>query len=195
MLPLPSLHKRAFTSSHEEGAALQTRVEYADILAKRVVFSRAHTVLCTSMLLAGLVEVLWILLPIGSGAGSLPEHPLFVLVEGYVTLGLLVEILLRAVLQRGEFCQKWSNVFDVTVAAISVLSSALFAAGLETPAEMLLGTVIVTARIVFRLLRLVSLSRGFRQQARAADRQLDVCLDHGGMKATESDDEADVIIR
>ena len=155
----------------------QNRSEYADILAKRVVFSRGHTILCTSMLIAGCVEVLWILLPMGSGVGSLPDHPLFLLVESYVTLGLLCEILLRLVLQRGSFCKRWSNVFDVSVAAISVVSSALFAAGLETPAEMLLGTIIVTARIVFRLLRLVSLSRGFRQQQYAADRKLDVCMD------------------
>lgn len=159
-----------------------SRVAYADILARRLVFSRVHTAVCATMLVAGVVEVLWILLTAisGSGGGGLPTHPLFIFIESYVTLGLLGEILLRVAMQRREFCRKSTNVFDVVVATVSVASSALFYAGMETPAEMLLGTIIIISRIVFRLMRLVSVSRGFRQTQLAADRKLDIDLDSAG---------------
>ena len=182
------LHKRLHaqgSSSNDEDEALFPRAdglssaEYADILAKRVVFSRAHVACTSSILFAGVVEVLWILLPINSGVAQLPDHPLFTLVEGYVTAGLVSEIVLRAILEgRREFCQKWSNVLDVGVAAVSLFTALLWAAGLESDGEVLLTEIIVTARVVFRLLRLLSLSRGFRQhQASADSRKLEVRWD------------------
>ena len=149
--------------------------EYLDIVAKRVVFSRAHVCLCTSILMASIVEVLWIVLPMHSASGQLPDHPLFTLVESYVTFGLVVEISLRAVLEKRAFCQKFSNVFDASVALISIASSVLFAAG---QGEKLVETIVVTARVVFRLLRLLSLSRSFRQQQQAlSQKHLEVRLD------------------
>ena len=137
------LHKRLHaqgSSSNDEDEALFPRAdglssaEYADILAKRCVFSQMRRVACTSSILfAGVVEVLWILLPINSGVAQLPDHPLFTLVEGYVTAGLVSEIVLRAILEgRREFCQKWSNVLDVGVAAVSLFTALLWAAGLES---------------------------------------------------------------
>lgn len=167
--------RRAVGASYETDDDSRA-MEYADILARRVVFSRAHSAVCTSMLAAGVVEVLWIVAH-SFRTSRLPDHPLFVVIESYVTLGLFGEILLRAAMQRREFCRKWANIFDVAVAGVSVVSSALFYAGLETPAEMLLGTIIVTARILFRLMRLVAVSRSLRENQRSADRKLDVCMD------------------
>ena len=171
--------KRATGAAHDEYEEDDRRIEYADILAKRVIFSRAHAVLCASMLVAGVVEVLWIFHELHSSTGErhLPEHVVFTVLETYVTIGLVGEIVLRLILQRQDFCLKWSNIVDVAVAAVSVISSALFAAGLETPAEMLLGTIIITARIVFRLIRLISVSKGWRQHQIAADKSLDISMD------------------
>ena len=175
---LKSAHKRS-TGAVQDDDEDDRRIEYADILAKRVIFSRAHAVLCASMLVAGVVEVLWIFheLRTSTGERQLPEHFAFAVLETYVTIGLVGEILLRVILQRKDFCLKWTNIVDVSVAALSVISSALFAAGLETPAEMLLGSIIITARIVFRLVRLISVSKGWRQHQLAADRSLDVSMD------------------
>ena len=159
---------RARSSSESSSSFSEMRHdEYFDILAKRVVYSRAHSCLCGTMILAGVAELSWILLPNG-GIGQLPEHPCFVLLETYVTLGLLVEIALRAVLQRRAFLQRWSNLFDCLVVLVSVLSSALFAAGLETPAEMAVLGLVVTGRVAFRLLRLLALTKTFQQHQQAA---------------------------
>jgi len=173
------LRRAAGAGGHEGKSAWHHRGEYVDILAKRVVFSRAHVCLCSSILVASVVEVLWILLPMHSASGQLPDHPLFTLVESYVTLGLVIEITLRALLEKRSFCRRWSNVFDVVVAAVSIASSALFVAGLANGlAEKLLETIVVTARVVFRLLRLLSLSRSFRQQrSSASQKHLEVRMD------------------
>ena len=186
------LHKRSQNATLDEDEDDQ-RIEYADILAKRVVYSHAHALVCASMLVAGVVEVLWILglLTVSTGASHLPDHPLFALLEIYVTLGLVGDILLRLVLQRRDFCRQCANIVDVGVASVSIVSLVLFEAGLETPTEMLLGTIIVTGRIVFRLARLIAVSKGWRQHQRAADRkldvQLDVCMDGGSSERLEWD--------
>ncbi len=57
-----------------------------------------------------------------------------------------------------------SSLFPSPVAAVSVLSSLLLAFGLETQSEMLLAEALVIGRVLFRLLRLVSLAKSFRQQ-------------------------------
>jgi len=178
LLPPPLLPpRRRHAAKDDDELLIEDHNEYVDILAKRVVFSRAFVCLSSSILVAGVIEVLWIVLPIRSGYGRVPNHWLFLVVEGYVTIGLIVEILLRAVLEKREFCSKWSNVFDVAVVAGSVASSVLYAAGLETEAEMLLGTIIVMVRVMLRLLRLLAGARGFRQQQQAAEKDLEVRMD------------------
>ena len=160
------------SSAHGDESAYD---EYVDIVAKRVLYSRAHTCVCSTMIIAGTIEVAWTLLP-HSGVGHLPHHPFFVFVEVYVTLGLLGELALRAALQRKDFCRRRVNLIDGTVALISVLSLVLYAAGLETPSEMLFAEVVVFARVAFRFLRCWSLTKNFKRQQQVADRQLDIVL-------------------
>ena len=149
--------------------------EYVDILAKRVIYSRAHTCLCGSMICAGTVEVAWTLLPHG-GIGHLPHHPFFVFVEVYVTLGLVGELALRAALQRRDFFRRRVNLIDGLVALVSVLSLVLFVVGLETPGEMMFAEAIVFARIAFRFLRCWSLTKTFQRQQQVANSKLDIVL-------------------
>ena len=71
-----------------------------------------------------MAQVAWIILPgPSSGFGQLPDSVLFTAVETYVTIGLVCELLLRAV-NGGirNFCRVKANVFDSVVAAVSVLS-------------------------------------------------------------------------
>ena len=117
-------HRVSDVSEQEAAADGTSSSEYVDILARRVVFSRTHTLLCTSVILAGVVEVLWILLPTpSSSVGRLPDHWLFGAVETYVTIGLLGELLLRLALQRRGFWRNRANLFDASVVGISLLSS------------------------------------------------------------------------
>ena len=88
------------------------RIDYVDVLAKHLLVSHAHTIACAAMIVASVIEVVWILLPHG-GVGRLPDHPVFVLVESYVTLGLLAETALRVVLQRRDFLR--SRATECTV--------------------------------------------------------------------------------
>lgn len=144
-------------------------------LAKRVVFSRTHTVLYSTVIAAGVWEVLWILLPTRtSGIGGLPDHWLFGAVETYVTLGLLGEIVLRLLLQRHDFWRSRANLFDAGVVGISLLSSLLYYAGAQTRIEALFAEVLVVARVVFRLLRLLTATKSLQRQQQAVDQKLEV---------------------
>ena len=170
MLRKPALEGSPSTSS-------TTAREYANILAIRLVHSRVHALLCGTVLCAGIVEVIWILHPDG-GVGQLPTHGLFVAVESYVTLGLVMELALRGGVQRADFCQRRSNWLDLAVAFISVLSLVLSAVGLETPAEHAFAEMLILGRVTFRLLRLAVVTRGLVRQRRTSDsRKLDIVLD------------------
>ena len=65
--------------------------EYIDILARRLAFSRFYTCFFISVIVAGIVEVLWVLSSDG-GVGQLPKDTSFVVVETYVTVGLALEL-------------------------------------------------------------------------------------------------------
>lgn len=67
-------------------------------------------------------------------------------------------------------------MFDSAVAAVSVSSSVLLATGLETPAELILAEGLVLGRIIFRLSRLLSISKSFQRQQQAAYRKLEINL-------------------
>ena len=151
-----------------------SRNEYIDILAKRVLYSRAYTGFYASLICAGVAEVAWILLPTSGGVGVLPKHGAFTMVECYVTVGLVLEMVLHAALQRHAFWRKPENYFDALVAAVSITSTVSLVSGVETRGEALFADLIVTSRVVFRLLRLLSITKSFQRQQLTADRKLDV---------------------
>lgn len=157
--------------------------EYASILAKRVLFSRAYTFFYTSLIVAGIVEAIFIFIPHG-GVGKLPRHPVFTLLEGYVTIGLVCEITLRALQQRHDFCRHRANILDAVVVVISLLASLLYALDLETRGEMLLADALVTTRVIFRLLRLISISKNYKSRVTRA-RELEVNLFDGADEGPE----------
>ena len=154
-----------------------SRNEYIDILAKRVLYSRAYTVFYASLICAGVAEVAWILLPTSGGIGVLPKHGAFTTVECYVTVGLVLEMALHAALQRHAFWRKLENYFDALVAAVSIVSTVSLVSGVETRGEALFADLLVTSRVVFRLLRLLSITKSFQRQQGAADRKLDIEFD------------------
>ena len=154
-----------------------SRNEYIDILAKRVLYSRAYTVFYASLICAGVAEVAWILLPTSGGVGMLPKHGAFTMVECYVTVGLVLEIALHAALQRRAFWRKPENYFDALVASVSIASTVSLVSGVETRGEALAADLLVTGRVVFRLLRLLSITKSFQRQQGAADRKLDIEFD------------------
>jgi len=164
------------TPPHKERSSHEPNMdEYVQTLAKRMVYSRTYAAFYLSVILAGIVEVVWILLPHG-GVGQLPDHILFTVVENYVTLGLLCDISMRAALQRRRFCREVANLVDTFVLTVSITTSVLMAIGRETEAELLVAEVLITVRVVFRLLRLRSITRSFQRQQAAADRKLEINL-------------------
>ena len=163
---------------------------YSQIVARRIAISQAHSCLCATVVGAGVVEILWILLPAGvvdpSAAGQPPDSALFAAIETYVTIGLICELALRMALQRGAFCAQRSNLLDLCVALVSVASSALYAAGLEGAVEMLVAEVLVTARVAFRLLRLLAVSKGLKRPSAGHELEIDLSDAGPGIRWTPS---------
>ena len=91
-----------------------------------------------------------------------------------MTLGLLGEIVLRLLLQRHDFWRSRANLFDAGVVGISLLSSLLYYAGAQTRIEALFAEVLVVARVVFRLLRLLTATKSLQRQQQAVDQKLEV---------------------
>eukprot|EP00967_Tisochrysis_lutea_P137922 scaffold248277_cov35-Tisochrysis_lutea.AAC.2 len=110
-------------------------------------------------------------------AGHLPTSSLFSAVETYVTLGLWAELGVRAAMQQRAFCAHRANWVDMAVAAVSLMTSLLILVGLETAAEMIVAEAVITTRVAFRLMRLVSISHAFHQQQQAAGHKLDLSID------------------
>ena len=158
----------------DAGSSALSRNEYIDILAKRVLYSRAYTIFYVSLICSGVAEVAWILLPTAGGVGILPQHGLFTVVESYVTAGLVLELALHATLQRRSFWLTLGNYLDAAVATVSVVSTISLVVGVETRSEALFADILVITRVVFRLLRLLTITKRFKRQQLAADRKLEV---------------------
>lgn len=165
------------SSTGSAGSSTLSRHEYVDILAKRVLYSRAYTGFYVTLIGAGLVEVVWILSPDGGGVGHLPHHGAFTVVESYVTVGLILELALRAALQRRLFWSQFANLFDLFVVIVSVFTTVLAVAGAETRSEALLADLLVTGRVFFRLFRLMTITKSFKRQQATSDQKLKVEFD------------------
>ena len=106
--------------------------EYASLLASRVFHSRSCGAFYASLLAASLTEIVWIMHPwVEDGVANCckiayPKSPVFFAVEVYLTVGLVLETVLRAVSQGATFCSDAGNVFDATVCCLSIVSFALF---------------------------------------------------------------------
>ena len=167
------------SSTGSAGSSTLSRHEYVDILAKRVLYSRAYTGFYVTLIGAGLVEVVWIMSPDGGGVGHLPDHGAFTVVESYVTVGLILELALRAVLQRRLFWTQVANLFDLFVVLVSVFTTVLAWAGAETRSEALVADLLVTGRVFFRLFRLLAITKSYRRQQATSDQKLKVEFDDG----------------
>ena len=165
------------SSAGTAGSSSLSRHEYVDILAKRVLTSRAYTGFYVTLICAGLVEVVWILSPDGGGVGHLPHHGAFTVVESYVTVGLILELALRAALQKRLFWTQVANLFDLFVVLVSIFTTVLAVIDAETRSEALFADLLVTSRVFFRLFRLMAVSKSFMRQQATADQKLKVEFD------------------
>ena len=165
------------SSAGSAGSSTLSRHEYVDILAKRVLTSRAYTGFYVTLICAGLVEVVWILSPDGGGVGHLPHHGAFTVVESYVTVGLILELALRAALQKRLFWTQVANLFDLFVVLVSVFTTVLAVIDAETRSEALFADLLVTSRVFFRLFRLMAVSKSFMRQQATTDQKLKVEFD------------------
>lgn len=174
--------ERTETNAHTSYVSYNERIE---TITKRLLYSNTYQALVASLTIAALVETYWLLSPThGTGAGQPPPHDTtYLVVETYVTLGLTLDLAARLYLQKCDFFRSPANVLDAAIAAASLLTSLLLALGAQLPSEMFVAELLVAGRVLFRLLRLIAITRSFRRQHAAAGRKLEVVWDEDDVEA------------
>ncbi|GBG23970.1 Hypothetical Protein FCC1311_001892 [Hondaea fermentalgiana] len=139
----------------------QLRVRGLDwiyLVANRVYFSKAYSVLYVVMIVLNLIMLIWLAVK-----GTEQESAAFVLFEGLITLILGIEVVGRMLTQGRKYWKRWSNWFEliVLVLCIGTVLMAHTTNHVSTSEEMdeLLSTVLLVARYVLQGLRLLALLR------------------------------------
>ena len=102
----------------------------------------------------------------------------FVLLDGAVTLCILIEVVLTALVQRRTFLRLWSNRFDLFVLALCFAAIGMHALGTVNTEELELEELdvfVVVVRYVAQFARLALLLKKLRRQR--SRQQLDVRMD------------------
>ena len=103
---------------------------------------------------------------------------MFVLLDGAVTLCILIEVVLTALVQRRTFLRLWSNRFDLFVLALCFAAIGMHALGTVNTEELELEELdvfVVVVRYVAQFARLALLLKKLRRQR--SRKQLDVRMD------------------
>jgi len=92
--------------------------------ARRVLFSSAYVLFSIGVVIIMVALFIWELIIIINK--NTPHHPVFVILEVSVNVGLLLDISLRISAQQRDYLKHWGNIFDCFVAALSILVMILF---------------------------------------------------------------------
>ena len=153
--------------------------EHAQIAAGRLIYSNSCGLFYASLLVASLTEIVWILHPwvdpVHCCHIAYPKSPLFFLVEAYLTIGLLADVALRFVWQRESFWLQHSNIFDVIVCGLSLLSFMLYWRHTGKDLEVVV-LLIMFGWLIVRIARLVATLQKIRDRHRSTSRELDVAF-------------------
>ena len=107
-----------------------TLAEQLHITAGRLLYAPQCGIFYLSLLGASIAEIVWIshpwLNPMHCCRLFFPTSRLFFFIEAYLTLGLVAETTLTLLWQRKAFWSSCTNLFDVTVCAMSLFSFALY---------------------------------------------------------------------
>ena len=107
-----------------------TLAEQLHITAGRLLYAPQCGIFYLSLLGASIAEIFWIshpwLNPMHCCRLFFPTSRLFFFIEAYLTLGLVAETTLTLLWQRKAFWSSCTNLFDVTVCAMSLFSFALY---------------------------------------------------------------------
>ncbi|CAJ1368126.1 unnamed protein product [Effrenium voratum] len=156
----------ALIAPRPRASVQSTRIELLRGIVVQLYYSQITAVLyLATMVLAAL------LLCITLGSDSpLREAKALLFLEAFVTVSLVVEVVLRAIVQGKAYLKSWSNAIDTCVA---VISSGLFfvaapsAAGEAQKEDVELSQSLVMARIIFQFCRVLVIASHARRASEA----------------------------
>ena len=152
--------------------------ERARIYANRVQFSRSYTALYSAALILSLLLLLWVAVeePLDGNV----KFCVFVLADSAVTLFVVLEIVLRLIaVGKRRFCYSMSNILDVGVALLCLVTIFLHILGPTSQLELEdeVEAAVLCVRYSAQILRLVLLARHFRRVQRTQRAELEVHMD------------------
>lgn len=130
--------------------------EWVYLIANRVYFSTAYSVLYVVMILLNLIMLVWLVI---NSTGETSSA--FVIFEGLVTLVLGIEVAARMLTQGCKYWKRWSNWFEFTVLLLcigtTITAHTTNYVSMSEEVDELLSAILMAARYVLQGLRLLAL--------------------------------------
>ena len=152
--------------------------ERAHIMANRVQYSRGYFYFYGLLIALNVFLLAWVFVEADYPLSHEVKFWVFVLLDGAVTLCILIEVVLTALVQRRTFLRLWSNRFDLFVLALCFAAIGMHALGTVNTEELELEELdvfVVVVRYVAQFARLALLLKKLRRQR--SRKQLDVRMD------------------
>ena len=150
--------------------------ERAHIMANRVQYSRGYFYFYGLLIALNVFLMAWVF--VEADFVDAVKFWVFVLLDGAVTLCILIEVVHTALVQRRTFLRLWSNRFDLFVLALCFAAIGMHALGTVNTEELELEELdvfVVVVRYVAQFARLALLLKKLRRQR--SRKQLDVRMD------------------
>jgi len=147
--------------SMSENTASGYKTDYVSLIANRILFAPAYTILYILLFLFQLVLFIY-----GMSQylifRELTEHDLwYVISDVCVTILLCVEVVIRALATRHNFWASWINVLDFIVMVLCLLALLFY---FLDPQTAIYGSLILSVRYGAQLLRLCCMLKGHRDR-------------------------------
>ena len=147
-------------------------------MANRVQYSRGYFYFYGLLIALNVFLLAWVFVEADYPLSHAVKFWVFVLLDGAVTLCILIEVVLTALVQRRTFLRLWSNRFDLFVLALCFAAIGMHALGTVNTEELELEELdvfVVVVRYVAQFARLALLLKKLRRQR--SRKQLDVRMD------------------
>ena len=110
--------------------------ERAHIMANRVQYSRGYFYFYGLLIALNVFLLAWVFVEADYPLSHAVKFWVFVLLDGAVTLCILIEVVLTALVQRRTFLRLWSNRFDLFVLALCFAAIGMHALGTVNTEEL-----------------------------------------------------------
>jgi len=155
LLPEANRSSNKFT---EEEDLFQRRSKCSS-LADRVLFSTWYYVLYVLVILTNCVLIIWLMVTLAQHRYSPTAHWMFIFLDVLVNIAFVSEVSLQIVSQKKDFFKHGSNIFDIVVMLLSLVTLLMYISRTDEAEEVedLVALLLMGLRYGLQFLRLISI--------------------------------------